>query len=112
VTQRWPCLDTARAHDAAARVPFLVGAQRVGSVARAHLHALGGVDALRVGSDGVHLSAPRNERDVLLAMLNERLRDAGLIRGWRAETCAIVSASDAAEPLALIERAAARFWVP
>jgi 8-oxo-dGTP pyrophosphatase MutT (NUDIX family) len=110
MTRHWPCIDAARAHDAAARVPFFIGGQCVGSVARAHLHALCGVDALRVGSYGVHLTAPRAECDALLATLNERLRDAGLIRGWRAETYAIVSAFDESEPLALIERAAARFW--
>jgi len=110
MTRHWPCVDEAYAHDAAARVPFFIGGQCVGSVARAHLQALCGVDSLRVGSYGVHLTAPRAERDTLLATLNERLRDAGLIRGWRAETYAIVSAFGEPEPLALIERAASRFW--
>jgi len=37
------------------------------------------------------------------------LREAGLVRAWRDETYAIVAAPGA-PPLALIERAAARFW--
>ncbi|WP_137919178.1 DUF4743 domain-containing protein [Hydrogenophaga sp. 2FB] len=110
MTRRWPCVDAARAHDASARVPFFIDGHSVGSVARTHLYALSGADALRVEAGGVHLTAPRDLRDALLATLNERLRDAGLIRGWRAETYAIVGASHGSEPLALIERAAARFW--
>lgn len=107
---RWPCVEAARAHDAAARVPFFIGAQRVGSVARAHLPALDGIDGLRLDADAVRLDAPAPQRDALLAGLNERLRDAGLIRGWRGETFAIVAPSEQDAPLALIERAAARFW--
>src|SRR5262245_2183277 len=106
----WHCIDAAHAHDASARVPFFIGEQRVGSVARAHLAALQGMHpALRATAHQVRLDAPAEARDALLASLNLRLHDAALIKAWRGETYAIVDPAGA-EPLALIERAAARFW--
>jgi 8-oxo-dGTP pyrophosphatase MutT (NUDIX family) len=109
--------DAARAHDATARVPFCIAGRRVGSVARAHLAplrvhlaalgALGG--GLHVDAASVHLDASAASRDALLHALNVGLRDAGLIGGWRDETVAVLTRFGA-QPLALIERAAARFW--
>jgi 8-oxo-dGTP pyrophosphatase MutT (NUDIX family) len=107
----WPCVAAARAHDPSRRVPFWIGDACVGSVAREHLGALRALDverALAIEPGAVRLLAP--ERDAALAALNRRLREeAGLIRGWRNETYAIVTAFGE-PPLALTERAAARFW--
>jgi ADP-ribose pyrophosphatase YjhB (NUDIX family) len=106
----WPCVVAARAHDPARRVPFHVGGVRVGSVAREHLESLRQLDAQRalaIEPQALHLVA--DARDEALAALNARLHEAGLVRGWRDETYAIVTAFGA-EPLALIERASARFW--
>jgi 8-oxo-dGTP pyrophosphatase MutT (NUDIX family) len=52
---------------------------------------------------------PAAARDAALAEVHATLRAEGLIRAWRDETYAIVAAPGA-PPLALIERAAARFW--
>lgn len=107
---RWACVTQARQHDASRRVPFVVDGVEVGSVARAHLDALASERAmLRVDIAGVHLTLPRAERDAALAGLNARLHRDGLIRGWRDETYAIRARPEHA-PVALIERAAARFW--
>jgi 8-oxo-dGTP pyrophosphatase MutT (NUDIX family) len=111
MSTRWQCIDAARKRDPQARVPFFIGERRVGSVARAHLAALQGIDPrLEATPSDVRLNVPATARNALLSSLNLRLRDAGLIRGWRNETYAIVEATGDAKPLALIERAAARFW--
>lgn len=105
----WPALQAAR-RQTQARVPFWVDALRVGSVARADLPALKRWPQwFSLGPQGVELLATPPERDVALAEVNAGLRDAGLIRAWRNETYAIV-ASPGTPPLALIERASARFW--
>jgi 8-oxo-dGTP pyrophosphatase MutT (NUDIX family) len=104
----WPALAAARLHDPASRVPFAVAGRRVGSVARAHLPALRAWPAwLAVADDGVTLIAP--ERDSALAAIHAALRTQGLIRAWRDEIFALFD-PDSREPLARIERAAARFW--
>lgn len=105
----WPALAAAQ-RQTQARVPFRVDAQRVGSVARADLPALQRWPQwFSVGPQGVELVAAPAERDAALAEVNAGLREAGLIRAWRNETYAIVVAP-LTPPLALIERAAARFW--
>jgi 8-oxo-dGTP pyrophosphatase MutT (NUDIX family) len=109
----WPALRAAAAHDAAARVPFRVNGRRVGSVARAHLHALraarGQHPMLQVDDAGVALQAEPAALDAVLSTLNARLRQEGLIRAWRDEPFALFDPSDGAR-LATMERAAARFW--
>lgn len=101
-------IAASQARDAAARVPFVVGGRAVGSVARTHLPALrawrGG---LRVHDDHVALTA--SDRDAALAALNAELRAAGLIRAWRDEIFPLFD-PESLEPLALMERAATRFW--
>lgn len=114
----WPSMALARRHDEALRVPFEIdtphGALRVGSVARAHLQALACWQPWLQAYPQAHpqalrLACPAHERSTRLAEANTALREARLIPGWRDETYAIVTALGA-EPLALIERAASRFW--
>lgn len=104
----WSALAGARRRDAGARLPFLIGARVVGSVARAHLPALAawpqGIDC---GPDAVALVA--KDRDAALARINAALREQGLVRGWRDECFAITDPATG-QPLARTERAAARFW--
>ena len=90
------------------RKPFLIDGVLVGSVATAHIDALQvWPHEFRVDDGGVHLIAA--ERDAALARTNAALREQGLIVAWRNETYAIVERLGA-PPLALIERAASRFW--
>jgi 8-oxo-dGTP pyrophosphatase MutT (NUDIX family) len=82
----------------------------VGSVAREDLQVLERWQpTLHVSPQAVRLACPAHERNPRLAEANAALREAGLIRGWRDETYAVVTALGD-EPLALIERAASRFW--
>ncbi len=104
----WEALAAARAHDAAARLPFVVGGCHVGSVARVHLTALRAWPAwLAVTDDAVELIAA--DREAALAAINATLREAGLVRGWRDEAFAIVDPASGRR-LATTERAASRFW--
>jgi 8-oxo-dGTP pyrophosphatase MutT (NUDIX family) len=104
----WPAIQTARRHDAATRVPFLVGTDLAGSVARQHLAALGDWPQwLQIDAAGVHLLVDRP--DAALQLINTRLRHLGLIRAWRDESFA-VPALDDGHLLATFERAASRFW--
>ena len=107
-------IAAARSRDAAARVPFVVGGRAVGSVARVHLPLLrewrGGHrehSGLQVHSDHVALTA--HDRDAALGALNAALRRQGLIRAWRDETFPLLDPTTA-QTLALMERAATRFW--
>ncbi|MEY4749094.1 MAG: hypothetical protein RIQ60_1308 [Pseudomonadota bacterium] len=113
----WPVLRAARRHDPRTRLPFAVldgdRRRRVGSVAIAHLPALA-LDnsrdsALRLDDAGLLLQIAPPARSDYLATLNRRLRVAGVLRGWRDEIFPLLEASGAT-PLALIERASARFW--
>jgi hypothetical protein len=110
----WPSIDLARRHDEAGRLPFEIntpqGTLRVGSVAREDLQALQRwLPWLHVSPQAVRLACPAHERSARLADMNAALHAAGRIHGWRDETYAIVTALGD-EPLALIERAASRFW--
>ena len=100
----WPALHQATAHDAAARVPFVLNGRSVGSVARAHLAALRALGVV-AGEQGVTLQAT----DAALAALNDALRAKGLILAWRDEPFAIFDPGSGAR-LGTMERAAARFW--
>jgi len=104
------CLAAAVAHDPAARCPFVVDGGVVGSVARAHLGALRRwPEVFGLGAEQVTLTAPAPQRDAALATVHEQLRTDGLLLGWRNETFPLFDPTTLA-PLALIERAAARFW--
>jgi len=105
----WPAIQAARRHDAAARVPFLVGTALAGSVARQHLAALGDWPQwLQVDAAGVHLLVDRP--DAALQLINTRLRHQGLIRAWRDEAFDVPALAGPACMLVCMERAAARFW--
>lgn len=109
----WLALQAARRRERA-RVPFLIGARRVGSVALTELAALRRWPQwLAVHDAAVELCAPAAERDAALAEIHAALRAEGRIVAWRDETYPIVAGPDlppGTPPLARIERAAARFW--
>ena len=106
---RWSVLDAA-ARRAVPRRPFVIDRRRVGSVALVHEAALHDWPQWLAQHDGAwHLQAAAHERSAALAQINRALRAQGRIVAWRDETYAIVEALGA-PPLALIERAAARFW--
>jgi 8-oxo-dGTP pyrophosphatase MutT (NUDIX family) len=93
------------------RVPMHLGGHRVGSVAAANLPALAvHAPLLSMNDAGVRLDAPNPTE--ALARINRALRQAGLVSAWRDEIFPVLPegarAGDA--PLALIERAASRFW--
>jgi len=104
------CLNAASAFDAAARCPFSIDGRRVGSVARLHLAPLREWPQwLQVDDDQLALTVAPPQRDAALAQMHQALHAAGLLRGWRDETFAVVDPATL-DVLARIERAAARFW--
>ncbi|AKJ31651.1 NUDIX hydrolase [Caldimonas brevitalea] len=109
----FPAVQAAQALRREQRLPFRIAGQQVGSVSRAHLSLLSGCAPwLQIGSGGVRMDERlRNEvqRSAALCAANQMLRDDGVITGWRDETYAVLPDLDSA-PLALIERAASRFW--
>ncbi len=113
----WPALDAARAHDPASRVPLHILAQGqarlAGAVARADLPTLAAwPDALQITDRGVLLCLPAADCSAFLDRINRQLHQAGRVRAWRNETCALPALGPAGAPavLASLERAAARFW--
>ncbi len=103
----WPALAAAQRR-LVPRVPFSIDDTVVGSIATAHLNALRGwPQSFGIDAAGVQLTAA--DRDATLASVNATLRERGLIVAWRDETYAIVD-RPGAPPVALIERAASRFW--
>jgi 8-oxo-dGTP pyrophosphatase MutT (NUDIX family) len=103
----WPALAAAARREVR-RVPFTIDGVTVGSVAATHVDALVRWPRwLTVDEAGVDLCAA--DRGAALAVVNAALRQQGLIVAWRDETYAIVERFGT-PPLALIERAAARFW--
>ncbi|MBE7420497.1 MAG: DUF4743 domain-containing protein [Ideonella sp.] len=111
----WPALAAARAHDAAARVPFAVidaagAAVPVGAVARTQLGALRRWPRwLAPYDDGVALVAPPAARADALAAINDALRADGLVVAWRDEPFPLFDLYGRALGVAM-ERAATRFW--
>lgn len=105
----WPAIRAARQCDGTARVPFFIGAERAGSVARQHLPALADWPQwLQMDTAGVHLLVDQPE--TALQLINTRLRQRGLIRAWRDENFAVPALADPTRRLAGMERAASRFW--
>lgn len=106
----WPCIAEARRRQRV-RCPFWLDGRPVGSVAVDELPLLDGAGAgLAVAPDGVHLPGGA-DTTARLAALNALLRARGRLDGWRDELIAVVDPdAAAARPLALTERAAARFW--
>jgi len=106
----WAAIGDATRHDAAARVPFRIDGQAVGSVARSNLPALAAHPSLVWATEaGVDLLVPAHERDDAFEHLNRWLREAGLIVAWRDEPYPVVALPGLAV-LARFERAASRFW--
>ena len=111
----WPAIAAARAHDAQARLPFLIAdgarAWRAGSIARAHLGALARwPHALQLADGAVTLVVRAAERVDFFTLANRRLHQEGLIVAWRDETYPVLAQEDDGPLLATFERAAARFW--
>lgn len=104
----WPALRQADAHDAAARLPFVLNGVRVGSVARAHLQPLRAL-GLQVDAAQLSLQVAPGVLDATLARINGELRRQGLILAWRDEPFAIFDPARGTR-LGTMERAAARFW--
>ena len=108
--QPFAAIEDAQRHDAHSRLPFHLGGQPVGSVARGALAALQAHAPWLEVQDGLLSTTLRDEvLDAAFAVTHAALRECGLVTGWRDETYAIVPAYGA-PALALIERAAARFW--
>jgi 8-oxo-dGTP pyrophosphatase MutT (NUDIX family) len=106
----WPALRAARAHDAAARVPFTLNGAPVGSVARMHLPTLRAWPALlQVTADGVAMHGDALALQAGLETINHALREQGLIVAWRDEVFALIDPMTQVR-LACMERAASRFW--
>jgi 8-oxo-dGTP pyrophosphatase MutT (NUDIX family) len=112
MTALWSCVNDAH-HRAEPRIPLRLWGQPVGSVAQAHADVLRRwPEALAVAPCAVDWVAAPPALDALWAQINTALRDAGLIVAWRNETYPVLPEGARAgdPPLALIERAASRFW--
>ncbi len=114
----WPAIDLARRRGGPPRIPFVLGDAAgpvLGSVALQHLEALQAwPDAfvLLAAADGapraLALRLPAQARDARLAQIHARLRDDGLITGWRDEPYPLRDRSGGEH--GTLERAASRFW--
>ena len=108
-TPPWPALSEAHRR-ARPRRPFVIDDEAVGCVDEAHLPALARwPSALSVTPGAVRLRLPRDERDAWFAEANAGLHADGLVKAWRDEPFALPSPSSG-RTLAVIERAASRFW--
>ncbi len=109
--QNWPAIVLARACHGPARIPFLLddAGPPLGSVAVAHLAALRAwPDVFELRSEAVLLRLPAPLRDARLAQVHARLREDGLIVGWRDEPYPLRDRAGGVH--GTIERAASRFW--
>lgn len=97
-------------HDPSRYLPFAAAGQRVGWVARDFAARLAGYgDAFAATADGVTLHARYADFDSRTAAVDavvRRLRDDGVVKGWRNESYA-VAPRFGAPPLFRVERAAA-----
>jgi hypothetical protein len=107
------CLAAARRFDRAQHLPFTIGGEHVGWLRLKdaaelrrwpHIFAIGAAEVALAA----RLDTP-SVRSEALGEAIQALADAGVITGWRNETYGIRNRFDAL-PLALIERAAARFF--
>lgn len=104
------CLAAARDTRPGTRLRVLIDGEPVGSVAIGQLDALRAWPAwVHLGEAGVELTIPAAERDAALASMHRQLHADGRLPGWRDETFAVIG-SRSGRVLALIERAAARYW--
>ncbi|MGI4812496.1 MAG: DUF4743 domain-containing protein [Janthinobacterium lividum] len=109
----YPCIAAARRFDRSAHLPWVVGAERVGWIRRSDVRVLERWPAVfEIDSAAVRLNAALHDcaaRSEALAEVIAELAQTGHIKGWRGETFAVRNRFDDA-PLALIERAASRFF--
>ncbi|PMS21225.1 DUF4743 domain-containing protein [Trinickia dabaoshanensis] len=109
-----PCIATARRFEPSAHRPLFMSAEQVGWIRETDVPSLAlWPDVFEIDAAGIALAArfdrDVNSRSAALATVIGALAGQGRIRGWRDETYAIRNAFDG-EPLAFIERAAARFF--
>jgi 8-oxo-dGTP pyrophosphatase MutT (NUDIX family) len=108
-----PCLPAARSFDAARHLPFVIGRVQVGWIRREDAALLARWPAVfELGQHAVVLTdrlATEATRSDALGEVIEALAAEQHIVGWRDETYAIRNAFEDL-PLALIERAASRFF--
>lgn len=108
-----PCVARAQRFVRSAHLPFVIGAAQVGWLRRDDVRHLSRWPQLfEHRGDAVRLSDRLDSvaaRSAALAEVAQGLLDSGRLRGWRNEIYAIRNGF-AAPPLALIERAAARFF--
>ncbi|MBB2927407.1 NUDIX hydrolase [Paraburkholderia silvatlantica] len=112
-----PCITDARRFDVGAHLPFHIGDERVGWIRENDVALLARwPDVFEIDGDAHSARvtlAPHfdsvDARSAALASVIGALAAQGHIPGWRNETYAIRNAFDA-PPLALIERAASRFF--
>lgn len=109
----YPCIEAARSFRAAAHLPFLIGGERLGWIGLADVPLLAlWPEWFECSGAQVALSASLDtpeQRTAALDQVARTLAEGGRITGWRDERYAIRRDFDA-PPLALIERAAARFF--
>ncbi|NKJ51357.1 DUF4743 domain-containing protein [Burkholderia sp. SG-MS1] len=112
-----PCITAARRFDAAAHLPFWIGAEQVGWIRASDVPLLTRwPDVFDIDSNSRHVRVALaaafdtvERRSAALGSVIGALAAEGRIPGWRNETYAIRNAFDA-PPLAYIERAASRFF--
>ena len=105
----WHALREAR-RQVRPRRAFVVDGEHVGSVDEAHLAALQPWSRwMEVREQAVVLTAGAEDREAVLAEVNARLHEQGLIRAWRDEPFPLLSPATG-QALAVFERASARFW--
>jgi 8-oxo-dGTP pyrophosphatase MutT (NUDIX family) len=109
----YPCIHAARHFRAAAHLPLLIAGERLGWMGRDDLPLLAlWPELFHIGDDGVRLDPALDsveQRSAALDQVARTLAEGGRITGWRDETYAVRASFDAA-PVAMIERAAARFF--
>lgn len=109
----FPCIQAGRSFRAERHLPFSVGGERVGWIRRDDVPLLQRWPELfDCGSERIALSPALDSaerRSAALDQVSRALADCGRLTGWRDERYAIRNAFDA-PPLALIERAASRFF--
>ena len=105
----WHALAEARKQHRPRRA-FVVDDECVGSIDEEHLTALQPWGRwIEVRAQAVVLTAEAAERDAVLAEVNGRLHEQGLIRAWRDEPFPLLSPTSG-RVMAVFERASARFW--
>lgn len=110
---RFPCIEAGRNFRPGRHLPFLVGAERYGWIRAEDTGVLARwPEVFELSGAAVKLAPALNSLERRTAALDpvcKALAESGHIRGWRDERYTIRNSFDE-QPLALIERAAARFF--